>query len=80
MKISSIAIFAIVFVVSVATMFAADPPPWAYGFEGPPQVGAKPTPIGPANTDQTPRSIPGATTQYARPLRAASRDTPRARR
>jgi cytochrome c553 len=66
MKISSIAIFALVFVVSVATMFAAEPPPWAYGFEGPPQAGAKPTPIGPANTDQTPRSIPGATAQYAR--------------
>src|ERR1700730_4843757 len=46
MKISSIAIFALMFVVSVATMFAADPPPWAYGFEGPPQAGAKPTPIG----------------------------------
>src|SRR6266566_323069 len=51
---------------SVATIFAADPPPWAYGFEGPPQPGATPVPVGPANTDQTPRSIPGATAQYAR--------------
>jgi cytochrome c553 len=66
MKISSISIFALAFVVSVATMFAADPPPWAYGFIGPPQAGATPVPVGPANTDQTPRSIPGATTQYAR--------------
>ena len=53
-------------VVSVATMFGADPPPWAYGFEGPPQAGATPVPVGPANTDQTLRSIPGATAQYAR--------------
>src|ERR1700693_6633972 len=66
MKSSSIAIFALAFVVSVATMFAADTPPWAYGFEGPPQAGATPIPVGPANTDQTPRSIPGATAQYAR--------------
>jgi len=66
MKISSIAIFALAFVVSVVTMFAADPPPWAYGFEGPPQAGATPVPVGPANTDQTPRSLPGATAQYAR--------------
>jgi cytochrome c553 len=66
MKISSISMFAPAFVVSVATMFAADPPPWAYGFEDTPQAGATPVPIGPANTDQTPRSIPGATTPYAR--------------
>src|SRR5579864_986668 len=66
MKISSIALFALAFAVSIATMFAADPPPWAYGFEGPPQAGAKPAVIGPANTDQTPRSIPGATAQYPR--------------
>ena len=45
MKISSISIFALAFVVSVATMFAADPPPWAYGFEGPPQAGAIRLPI-----------------------------------
>ena len=66
MKISTIAIFALAFVVSVATMFAADPPPWAYCFEGPPQAGDTPVPARPANTDQTPRSIPGATAQYAR--------------
>ena len=66
MKISSIAILALELVLIVGTVFAADPPPWAYGFEGPPQAGARPTTIGPANTDQTPRSIPGATTQYAR--------------
>src|SRR6202051_1074237 len=66
MKSSSITIFALVFVVSVATIFPPDPPPWPYGFEGPPQAGAKPTTIGPANTDQSPRSIPGATAQYAR--------------
>jgi cytochrome c553 len=66
MKVSIIAQFAVIFVVSVGTIFAADPPPWAYGFEGPPQPGATPTPIGPANTDQTLRSIPGATTQYSR--------------
>jgi cytochrome c553 len=52
--------------VSVGRMFAADPPPWAYGFEGPPQPGATIIPVGPANTDQTPRSIPGATVQYPR--------------
>ena len=61
MKISSIALFALALVVSIGTMFAADPPPWAYGFEGPPQPGATVIPVGPANTDQTPRSIPGAT-------------------
>ena len=66
MNISRIAIFALVFVVGVGTMFAADPPPWAYGFEGPPQAGATPVPVVPANTDQTPRSIPGATAQYSR--------------
>jgi len=38
MKVSSIAIFTMMFIVRVGTMFAADPPPWAYGFEGPPQV------------------------------------------
>jgi cytochrome c553 len=52
-------------------MFAADPgkavpPPWAYGFETPPPPGATPPPPGPANTDQTPRTIPGATAQYSR--------------
>jgi hypothetical protein len=48
------------------TGLPAVPPPWAYGFEGPPQAGAKPTLIGPAIMDRTPRSIPGATAQYAR--------------
>ena len=53
-------ILILAFTFSVATMFAADPPPWAYGFEGPPQAGSKPTPIGPVIMDRTPRSIPGA--------------------
>jgi len=66
MRISSIALCALALAVSVPTLFAADPPPWAYGFDGPPQAGAAPAPIGPANTDQTPRSIPGATEKYAR--------------
>jgi RNA polymerase sigma factor (sigma-70 family) len=56
MKFSSIATYALA-VVSVGSIFAADPPPWAYGFEGPPQAGATTIPVGPANTDQTPRSI-----------------------
>lgn len=66
MRISSIAAFALAFAVSIGTMFAADPPPWAYGFPGPPQAGATPVPGGPANTDQTLRSISGATVQYSR--------------
>lgn len=49
-----------------AALPAPVPPPWAYGFEEPPPPGAKPAPPGPANTDQTPRSIPGATAQYSR--------------
>ena len=40
----STATFTITFVNSVGTMFGADPPSWAYGFEGPPQAGATPTP------------------------------------
>jgi cytochrome c553 len=52
--------------VSVGRMFAADPPPWAYGFQGPPPPGATVIPVGPANTDRTPRSIPGSTVQYPR--------------
>src|ERR1700737_1272945 len=64
MKFSSIATLALAF-VSIGRMFAADPPPWAYGFEGPPQAGATTIPVGPANTDQTPRSIPGAPAQYS---------------
>ena len=67
MKISNIATFALAFAVSAATMFAADPPPWAYGFEGPPQAGAAPIPVGPANTDSDATQYPTATTaQYSR--------------
>ena len=66
MKIFSFSIFALAFVVSVVTMFAADPPPWAYGFEGPPQAGAAAIPPAPANTDQSHRSLPGVTSQYSR--------------
>ena len=57
---------ALALLVTAGTVFAADPPPWAYGFEGPPQAGATVIPVGPANTDQTPRTIPGATAQYSR--------------
>ena len=55
-------------IVAIATaLFAADPPPpWAYGFEGPPVPGASAPPPGPANTDQSPHSLPGATAQYSR--------------
>ena len=70
MKLSTLAKVALGLLVCVGTIFAAGPaavpPPWAYGFEGPPPPGATPPPPGPANTDQTPRTIPGATTQYSR--------------
>ena len=66
MKVSSIATFALIFAVSIGTMFAADPPPWAYGFEGPPQAGATPTPPAPANTDQTLHGLPGVTAKFSR--------------
>ena len=66
MKISSIATFALTLAVGAGTLFAADPPPWAYGFEGPPQAGATPTPPAPANTDQTMRSLPGVTAKFSR--------------
>lgn len=66
MKISSVAVLALQFIVVVGTMLAADPPPWAYGFEGPPQPGATAAPLGPANTDQSLHTIPGATAQYSR--------------
>ncbi|PWU10413.1 MAG: hypothetical protein C5B51_04230 [Terriglobia bacterium] len=66
MKLSRFATFALAFAVIAGGLFAADPPPWAYGFEGPPQPGAAPAPVGPANTDQTPRSLPGAKGQFAR--------------
>ncbi len=39
MKYFSSGTFALAFVVSAGALFAADPPPWAYGFEGPPQGG-----------------------------------------
>jgi len=65
MKFSS-AIFALAFAVSVGTTFAADPPPWAYGFEGPPQPGATVIPVPPAKPDPTPRTVPGATAKYSR--------------
>jgi cytochrome c553 len=66
MKISSMATMALEFVVIAGTVFAAEPPPWAYGFEGPPEAGATPTRIAPANTDQSPRTIPGTTAKYSR--------------
>ena len=66
MKPCSIATLALASVVSVGTMFAADPPSWAYGFEGPPQPGATPTPPAPANTDQTMYSLPGVTARFSR--------------
>jgi len=66
MKISGIAMIVFALVMSIGVMSAAEPPPWAYGFDGPPQPGAAPAPIGPANTDQTPRTVPGATVKYSR--------------
>jgi len=66
MKSSRIATFALAVAISAGTVFAADPPPWAYGYEGPPPPGAKPPAPGPANTDPTPRSLPGLTVQYSR--------------
>src|SRR3974390_1692385 len=66
MKSATIATAAMGLALSAGTIFAADPPPWAYGFEGPPPPGATAPPPGPANTDQTPRTISGATAQYSR--------------
>lgn len=66
MKLSRLETFALALAVSACTMFAADPPPWAYGFEGPPQAGATPAPPGPANTDQSMHSLPGAQGQFSR--------------
>ena len=48
MKSTAIATFALALSVGVGTTFAADPPPWAYGFETPPPPGATPPPPGPA--------------------------------
>lgn len=66
MKRFRFAICAFAVAVTASLLFAADPPPWAYGYEGPPEPGAKAPPPGPANTDQTPRSLPGAKEQFAR--------------
>ena len=66
MKLFRFVTCALALAVSAGTMFAADPPPWAYGFEGPPQPGATAPPPGPANTDQTPRSLAGAKGQFPR--------------
>ena len=57
---------ALALVVSIGAMSAAEPPPWAYGFEGPPQPGATAAPPGPAPTDTTPRSLPGVSVQFTR--------------
>jgi len=66
MKLARIASYALAFAVTAGTMFAADPPPWAYGYETPPQPGATAPPPAPANTDQTPRTLPGAKGQFPR--------------
>src|SRR5215472_11206294 len=66
MKAYSITKLALGFAVSASIIFAADPPPWAYGFEGPPQAGATPNPPAPANTDQTTYSLPGVTAKFSR--------------
>lgn len=66
MKLARFAPCALALVFTAVTLFAADPPPWAYGYEGPPQPGATAPPPGPANTDQTPRTLPGAKGQFAR--------------
>ena len=66
MKISRFTVFVSAAVLSVGTAFAADPPPWAYGFDGPPQAGATPVPIAPATTDQTMKSLPGNPRQFTR--------------
>jgi cytochrome c553 len=56
-----------VFLLGAGALFAAEPPPpWAYGYEGPPTPTTPPTPIAPVQTDQTPHSLAGATTQYSR--------------
>ena len=71
MKCITITTFALALAASAATLFGAEtgkavPPPWAYGFETPPPPGATPPPPGPANTDQSLHSLPGATGQYSR--------------
>jgi cytochrome c553 len=66
MKLSTSTSFALTVVATMATTFAADPPPWAYGFEAPPQPGATGKPPGPPNTDQTLHTLPGANAAYSR--------------
>ena len=71
MKTATIATFGLALAASAGTLLGADlskpvPPPWAYGFETPPPAGSTPPPPGPANTDQSLRSVPGATAQYSR--------------
>jgi cytochrome c553 len=65
MKSAAIATFALALTAGAATSFAAEPL-WAYGYETPPSPGATPPPPAPANTDQTMRTVPGATAQYSR--------------
>jgi cytochrome c553 len=66
MKFSSVAPYVFACAFSAGTLFAADPPPWAYGFESLPPAGATPIPNPPVKPDPTPRSVSGATTQYSR--------------
>jgi cytochrome c553 len=67
MRIRTASVLALTIIASASAMFAADPPPpWAYGYEGPPPPNAAPPPPAPANTDPTPRSLPGVSTQYSR--------------
>jgi len=73
MKSIKLAAFGLAFVFGAGAVLAADlsnnksaPPPWAYGFETPPPPGATPPPPGPANTDQSLHSVPGAAGQYSR--------------
>jgi cytochrome c553 len=66
MKFSTLAMIALALVISFGAVSAAEPPPWAYGFEGPPQAGATAAPPGPAPTDTTPRSLPGVSMQFTR--------------
>lgn len=64
MKSAAIATLALA-LTAAAPSFAAEPI-WAYGYEAPPSPGATPPPPAPANTDQSPHSLPGATGQYSR--------------
>jgi len=64
MKLLKMSVLALTLSTTVA--FAADPPPWAYGFETPPPPGAKPPQAGPANTDQTVYTLQGTDLKFAR--------------